>query len=111
MRKDHLNLLLEIVSLLVFLGSLVAVTVLAGLAFNIVGLELTDDLPPANELEAIVRSRGGYLISTLVIALFVAFPLAAALLIRLFLVRPEPSPWIDPEEPVAAFRRPTEDCS
>ncbi len=99
MRKDHLNLTLEICSLCFFLVSLVFVTVLVVLVFTIVGIEFTDDLPEPSKLEVIAQSPAGYLISILVFVLLASFPLFTATMIRSFLVRPESFPWLDPEEP------------
>ncbi len=99
MRKDHFNLLLEIFSLFVFLGSLTAIVALGILAFNIVGNELANNLPAPSKLEEIVQSPAGYRFSILIFAFLASFPLFTAIMIRSFLVRPEPFPWIDPEEP------------
>lgn len=101
MRKDYLNPALEILSLALFLVSIAFAILLTLLAFTIVGIEFTDDLPELSKLEAIALSTTGYVYMTLSFVILTISPLTTAILIRLFIVRPEPFPWIDPEEPSA----------
>ncbi len=98
MRNDHLNLTLEIFSLALFLISAVFLAILTVLWFNIVGIELTDDVPKPNELEVIVRSAAGYLNMNFTLILLASFPLIVVILVRSFLIRPEPPPWTHSEQ-------------
>jgi len=108
MRKDHLNVRLEIFSLLAFLLSLGVIVVLGILVSTIVGIELTSQLPAASKLEEIVESPVGYLLMIIVFVLFSGFPLLTAAVTRRVLVCPEPFPWMDPEEPFIQSKRSSE---
>ncbi len=98
MRSDRLNLFLEITALLLVFGCVLILGVLAVAIFNIAGMELTDFVTDHTVWERMVLNPRGYLVMLLVPAVPIGPAVFAIMGIRLLLVRPEPPPWIDPDE-------------